>query len=551
MRASAVSWTLFLSVMLCGAPPTPSAPDLVLFHAKVFTADINHEWAQALAIKENKILAVGTNETILALCNAGTRRIDSGGRVIVPGFNDAHIHIEARLPSYFVNFRSPDPSWNDIVDALSRVADHQPRTEILRANIGRTAFMDPRANRESLDRLLPNRPVYLETITNNGVVINSAYMHQLRLGDEEPDPPLGQYDRVKGAARLTGRLTGLARFYVSRREELLARREQDIRTWGDLLHKGFELGITSMQIMPAGGATEAAAMLVASKTPLRVREIFRQFTHTECTDDYGTKIATWEASDHVYLSGCKWHLDGTPLEFSAALTKPYPEFPSRIGDLNFTDQQVNLILRSAEAHHEQLLFHAIGDRAVEQLLRALEAYPEADWPSKRVRIEHGDGIRVDQIDRLKRLGVIVVINPTHLLPLPSVPTDTMKNRFEKPVRTLLKSGVSLAIGSDGEPNPFRNIMCASDNPFKPEESITREEAVIAHTYGSAFAEFREQEKGRLLPAQLADFAVLSQDIFEIDSKRLPDTRSVLTMINGKIVYDSKTLATEGSGKPAR
>ena len=183
-----------------------------------------------------------------------------------------------------------------------------------------------------------------------------------------------------------------------------------------------------------------------------------------------------------------------------------------------------------------------GGRAVEQLLRALESRRDIDWPSRRVRLEHGDGIEPGQMDRIARLGVIVVQNPPHFAVPPGVPVDLARSSFPQPVRALLKHHIRLAFGSDGPWNPFANLRLASADQWQPQESLTREQAVIAYTYGSSFAEFREQEKGRLLPGQWADLAVLSQDIFTVPAEQLPSTNSVLTMIGGQIVYDAKVLA---------
>jgi predicted amidohydrolase YtcJ len=160
-----------------------------------------------------------------------------------------------------------------------------------------------------------------------------------------------------------------------------------------------------------------------------------------------------------------------------------------------------------------------------------------------VRIEHGDGIMPDLVARAKELGVTVVVNPTHF---------TLRELFLKryglertnqmqPLRSLLTAGIPVAIGSDGPNNPYLNIMLASLYPGKPLEAITREQAVTAYTLTAAYAEFAEKEKGSLEAGKLADLAVLSQDIFHVPPEDLPKTESVLTMVGGKIVYDSKAV----------
>jgi hypothetical protein len=169
---------------------------------------------------------------------------------------------------------------------------------------------------------------------------------------------------------------------------------------------------------------------------------------------------------------------------------------------------------------------------------------KAVWSVRRVRIEHGDGIMPDLVPRTKELGVIVVVNPTHF---------TLRELFLKrfgaertnqmqPLRSLLTAGIPVAIGSDGPNNPYLNIMLASLHPGKPQEAITCEQAVTAYTLTAAYAEFAEKEKGSLEAGKLADLAVLSQDIFHVPPEDLPKSESVLTIVGGKIVYDSKVVS---------
>lgn len=168
--------------------------------------------------------------------------------------------------------------------------------------------------------------------------------------------------------------------------------------------------------------------------------------------------------------------------------------------------------------------------------------PQTDWAKKRVRIEHGDGMAADLIARARKLGVVVVQNPTHF-----APPDLFQRRWGQnmqPLRSLLNAGIHLAMGSDGPLNPYLNIMLATIHPNNPKEAITREQAVEAYTRGSAFAEFAEGEKGTISAGKLADLAVLSQNIFTGPANSLLGVESVMTIVGGKIVYSSGALAGE-------
>lgn len=191
---------------------------------------------------------------------------------------------------------------------------------------------------------------------------------------------------------------------------------------------------------------------------------------------------------------------------------------------------------------DQLLVHCSGDKPVEVLFNAMDQLgPQNDWPKMRVRIEHGDGVIGDLIPRARRLGVVVVQNPSHF-----TFTEIVQSRFGPdmpffPLRSLVDAKIPVALGSDGPLNPYLNIMFAVIHPTRPTEALTREQAVEAYTLGSAFAEYAEQEKGSIKKGKLADIAVLSQDIFTVPVGELPKTASVLTIIGGKVVYDAGVL----------
>ena len=186
----------------------------------------------------------------------------------------------------------------------------------------------------------------------------------------------------------------------------------------------------------------------------------------------------------VTVSGTKWILDGTPIERSAAMRTPYADRPSTSGELNFSEKEMEDMLRESLQRDDQLLVHIVGDRTAETFLNAMDATGgKAVWSKRRVRMEHGDGVLPDLVARVRELGIVVVQNPTHL-----ALRDLMVGRYGsqradqlQPLRSLLEAGIPLALGSDGPANPYLNIMLASTYPAKPQESITREQAVVAYT----------------------------------------------------------------------
>jgi predicted amidohydrolase YtcJ len=185
----------------------------------------------------------------------------------------------------------------------------------------------------------------------------------------------------------------------------------------------------------------------------------------------------------------------------------------------------------------------VGDAAIGTVLDEMEALAPAErWRGRRTRIEHGDLLSPADLQRVRDLGVVVVQNATHLA-LPDLPQRVSPQLLAQaqPLRSLVEAGIPLALGTDGiggTISPFLDIMLATLHPDRPSEALTREQAVTAYTAGSAYAEFEEHQKGRLTPGHLADLAVLSQDIFTVPFFLLPNTESVLTMVDGRIVWDA-------------
>ena len=191
----------------------------------------------------------------------------------------------------------------------------------------------------------------------------------------------------------------------------------------------------------------------------------------------------------------------------------------------------------------QIALHAVGDAETDRLVdMMLSIAPAEAWRAKRVRMEHGDGIRSETLEKVRRLGIVVVQNPTHL----ALPLVDGRPMIDHPalLKTLLSNGIALAFGSDGGPaeaNPFLNLMLAIQYPGQPTEALTREQALAAYTSGAAFAERQESRKGRIASGMAADLAVLSQDLLTIPLQLFPATTSLLTLVDGEIIYEAPAL----------
>jgi len=262
------------------------------------------------------------------------------------------------------------------------------------------------------------------------------------------------------------------------------------------------------------------------------------------TTSHGRDEAGWDSLrvDPVVgprVAGLKYVVDGTPVERLAFLREPYEDVATR-GRLDFPVDTLRAILRECVTRGIQPQLHVVGDSTVATVLALMaEVAPDSAWRRLRPRFEHGEGVTEDLIPRVLRLGVVVVQNPTHFA-LDAMATarwgTARRARFQL-FKSLLDAGVPIAIGSDGPQSPGLNLLLARIHPDNPPEGLTMEQAVTAYTRGSAYAEGAELDKGSLEVGKLADLAVLSQDIFTVEPSALPATRSTLTMVGGRIVYE--------------
>lgn len=542
MSRSVVSALAACALLISAAPALAGhAPDLVLHHGKIFTADAAQPWAEALAVRDERIIAVGANGPIQALAGPGTRVIDLGGRTVVPGFNDAHVHLGVGLPRLTlppINIPGPGPT---LAEALAQVAGAvavaAPGEWIL-AIVGETLILDPTANRLALDAVAPDNPVILLTWSSHSAVVNTRALADTGVALNAPDPFGGSYGRFAGTNELDGIVNEYALFRLIRAVRATVPDAVLRAQFEALTGLAAQLGVTSLQEMTIGLTRERSRrVLDGAQLAVRLRSMCVPMALDEPCAAPPIALA-----DRLTFSGIKWLLDGTPIERSAALREPYADFPGN-GHFNVTAPELTSLVRRGlfgTPVHNQLLVHTVGDRALDNTLGELDrTAPDALLRLLRPRLEHGDLIHPEQVEQARRMGVTVVQNPTHLALDFSPALGAERAAAIQPLRSLLAAGVHLAFGSDGSlPSPFVDLLFATLHPFHPGEALTMEEAVTAYTRGSAYAEFQEWQKGSLKPGYLADLAVLSQDIFTAPPPALPGTVSLLTLVGGEVVWDA-------------
>ncbi|MCY1268799.1 N-substituted formamide deformylase [compost metagenome] len=509
--------------------------DTLILNGRIFTGDPDHPWCEALAISAGLVQATGSNAAMAELATADTQVIDVQGRTVIPGFNDAHMHhtpdpYGIRLPVDPV----ANPSFEDIRPGIEEAVASTPAGTWIYATMGERLINDKLLDRLSLDPIAPEHPIIFLGMTNHTNVVNSAAMERLGIRDDEPDPLGGFFERLPGSRRLSGRINEYAQWSPQRCFASMATLEEGVASLHNLAAECLRWGITSVQNMSWTPAERYVEMAKAANLPIKLRVIRFPPTGPEGRILSEGRGLPRHLGDRLEVHGTKWILDGTPVEGAAAIGRPYAPDSDNAGRENFSPSEVPHMLRESLGADEQLLLHAIGANTLESVLDALEtSHREVDWAQRNLRIEHGDGLTKAQVARVRVAGAMVVQNPTHFWFYNDGPVFSV---FDGAFQSLLDAGIPVGIGSDGPLNPFLNLLAAIQHPARPHEAMSIADAVRAYTHGSAVAEGKGDAKGRLAPGFAADIAVLSQDIFSIDPQHLPATQSVLTLVDGTVVF---------------
>ena len=360
------------------------------------------------------------------------------------------------------------------------------------------------------------------------MIVNSQVLQAVHISDTAAYPSGGWYERKQKSNYITGALYEYAQFPVWQ-AITISDTTALINALRSHANEELSLGITTVQNMSSTMQGNAARwFFTQANLPLRVRIIPMPETTVQGRDLNELRSDTIQLTPLTYVSGVKYLIDGTPLEQTALMTMPYPNRNNWYGRLDFPEDTIKKILNEALTGNTQLMLHIVGDSSTKVVLNLMKQMASADqWKQKRVRIEHGVGITTQaSMNDVKNLGIIIDHTPQY--------------GNGSSLRTWVDMGIPVAIGPDALINPYLNIMFMTSQQTDSSQNISREQAVIAYTKGSAYAEFAEKYKGTLMPGMLADLAVLSQDIFSIPAQQLPATQSLLTIVDGKIIYQQNS-----------
>jgi predicted amidohydrolase YtcJ len=553
---------LWLLVLVCclvlpvrnQAQSRPAA-DLIITNGKIWTVDKSLPMAQAVAVLGDRIVAVGSSADVEAWRGRNTQVIDAGGKLLLPGFNDAHVHFVSggkQLDSIQLNDATSSQEFARRIGERAKVT---PKDEwILGGNWDETKWNPPSMpTKELIDAVTPDTPVFVSRYDGHMGLANSVALRLAGITAKTPDPPGGTVVR-DAEGNPTGALKDAATNYIDKVIPPLSH-DQRMKAAKRALAYAASLGVTSVQHMDASYADIAIYAELLQRGELTTRIYAAPLiTHVEDQAKIGVRRAF--GGPYLRIGAVKAFADGSLGSGTAYFYEPFLNQGNNRGLLSDEMHPISLMrdrYMTADAAGLQICTHAIGDEGISTILDlytdVVKAHGEAD---RRFRIEHAQHMAAKDFDRFAQLHVIASVQPYHAIDdgrfaESHIGHDRASRTYA--FRTFLDHGVRLAFGTDWEVAPLDPLLTVyaavtratldGKNPhgWFPDQKLSVAETIEAYTMGSAYAEFQENKKGSITPGKLADIVLLSDDIFSIDPGRIRDTKVLKTFVGGKLVYD--------------
>ena len=536
----------------------PNPADLLLTGGAVSAVDDVRSVHEAVAVKDGRIAAVGPAAELAPLAGSSTRLIELEGRTVLPGFQDAHLHPpHGGLLAIECNLHEASTA-DECLDTLARyAAEHPEREWISGSGWSMDSFARGTPDKERLDAVVPDRPVFLTNRDGHGAWVNSRALELAGIDASTPDPPDGRIERTEngepfgtlheGAMRLVDRLLP---------ETSPGEWEQAILNAQGQLHT---LGITAWQDATVLPETLRAYRALAERDDLTMRtEGNLLWNRTRGDEQLDDLLAMREQGTmgRIRIRGAKIFQDGVLENLTGALLEPYEGTDNRGIAMHEPDELARMVTL-LDGHGFQVHLHTIGDRAVRESLDAIEAAQQANGPrDARHHLAHIQLVHPDDQPRFAELGVVANAQPYWAcssryvteLTLPFIGEE--RARYHYPFGSLQRAGTTLAFGSDwtvSTPNPLEIVEVAvtrvehpnrDTEPMLPDEALSLGDALAASTRGSAYVNFLDEDTGTIEPGKLADLVVLDRDLFDPGAGPVGDARVVLTLVEGEAVYDA-------------
>ena len=524
--------------------------DLVLINGEIFTVNKVNPWAEACAIKDGKFLDVGSNERIKKYIGENTEIIDLKGRLVLPGFNDAHVHFsEGGFYLLGIDLRDAKDE-REFAERIKKEVQRLKKGEwILGGNWDHEAWPSKKyPAKELIDEFTKENPVFVQRLDGHVGLANSLALKLAGIDKNTPNPQGGEIVKDPKTGEPTGILKDTAQQLIYNVIPLPSK-EKRLKAIKTAIRHANSLGITSIQDNSSQEDFEIyQELLKRGELSLRINvwrgvEYFKNFKKIGIISCFG--------NDMLRIGTIKIFVDGSMGAGTALFFEPYTDDPTTCGLAIYKEKELYELVKEIDKAGLQIAAHAIGDKANHWILNAFEkALKENGRKGARHRVEHAQVVLPEDLKRFKKLGIIASIQPSHCI-------DDMRwaeKRIGERVKnaylfnSFVNNGVKLAFGTDWpvEPlNPMQGIYAAvtreypeggPENGWFPEEKITLEQAIEFYTLGSAYAEFQEKIKGSIEKGKLADLVVLDRNIFKIPKREILKTKVDYTILNGKIVY---------------
>src|SRR5882724_5383814 len=531
-----------------------SAADLIIRNAKVWTVDKDHPTAQAVAVLGDRIMAVGSNEDVEAWRGARTRTVDASGKLLLPGFNDSHVHfVDGGLSLDRVQLNDAT-SAKEFARRIAERAGRTPRGEWVTGGDWDETKWNPASmpTKDLIDPATPATPIFVSRYDGHMALANSVTLRLAGITSKTPDPPGGVIVR-DAQGNPTGALKDAAMDYVYKVAPPLSHDER-LRAIQRALAHAASLGVTSVQHMNPEYADIAVYSELLERGELTTR-IYAAPLIPGVDDQVKIGVRHAFGSPLLRIGALKAYADGSLGSSTAYFFEPFSNQPDNRGLLSDEMHPMSLMrdrMMKADAAGLQICTHAIGDQGISIILdlysEVVKAHGESD---RRFRIEHAQHMAAKDFDRFAQLHVIASMQPYHAIDDGRWAEERIgRDRASRTYafRTFLNHGVRLAFGTDWNVaplNPMLGLYAAvtratldGRNPsgWFPDQKLTIGEAVEAYTMGSAYAEFQEKEKGSITPGKLADMVLLSDDIFTIDPLKIRDAKVATTIVGGRVIF---------------
>ena len=567
MKIRLIVIVLFLANTL-GAPALAqqdhTSADEVIIHGKIYTVNSRQPWAEAVAIRDGKIIAVGSDKEIAAYRGPSTKAIDAKGHMVLPGLEDTHVHFlggSALLDELSLNEAKTVAEFQKMIKDYA--VAHPEKKWVQGMGwwydiFGKAGLPD----KKLVDEVVPDRPVFLRAYDGHTSLANSMALRIAGITRNTPNPPNGIIVHDPTTGEPTGVLKESAGDLV---EKFIPKptRGQQLDLLAKAVHYASSLGL--IRVISCGGDAEQVDLFdeIRKREQLTVRFYMAPFAPTpEVTPEFiqtAEKLREKYHDDWIDVGAVKFWLDGVIEAHTAAMLEPYANDPSNRGRLNYAPDKYKQGVLELDRLGFQIFTHAIGDRAIRLALDAYEQANKANGHTDaRDKIEHIEDPSAADIPRFGKLGVIASMQPLHATPNHDIldvwAVNVGPERAERawPWHDILAGGAHLSFGSDWpvvtlDPWPGVQILLTRETPegapaggWHPNERLTLPQAIEGYTMGGAYAARRDKTEGSIEVGKLADLIVISQDLFKVAPNQIGKTKALVTIVGGKVVYQDSS-----------